>query len=317
MNEEQRPLGGPDEQAPEQHAPENPEQPAALVNLENTTPIGNYPPAEQPRSVNLEGTSPIGNYPPPTGSPFLYPSPPPAEDPSAATSPLIPPPRQGNGLRRLSAGAISAIAAAALAIAMVAALLGGVAGGFLVSRTDGGSASLPPAPAGSAVRPKGSIADIASRVLPSVVTIKVVGPAGSGTGSGFVMRQDGYILTNNHVVEAATAKGKITVLFSDGQSSDATIIGQDASYILTNTHIVEAATAKGKITVLFSDGQSSDATIIGQDASYILTNNHVVEAATAKGKITVLFSDGQSSDATIIGQDASYDLAVIRVDRRN
>jgi len=232
MNEEQRPLGGPDAQAPEQHAPENPEQPAAPVNLENTTPIGNYPPAEQPRSVNLEGTSPIGNYPPPTGSPFLYPSPPPAEDPSAATSPLIPPPRQGNGLRRLSAGAISAIAAAALAIAMVAALLGGVAGGFLVSRTDGGSASLPPAPAGSAVRPKGSIADIASRVLPSVVTIKVVGPAGSGTGSGFVMRQDGYILTNNHVVEAATATGKITVLFSDGQSSDATIIGQDASYDL-------------------------------------------------------------------------------------
>jgi putative serine protease PepD len=64
------------------------------------------------------------------------------------------------------------------------------------------------------------------------VTIKVEGPAGAGTGSGFVMRKDGYILTNNHVVDAATAKGKITVLFSDGKSSDATIIGHDESYDL-------------------------------------------------------------------------------------
>src|SRR5664279_5135169 len=94
------------------------------------------------------------------------------------------------------------------------------------------SASLPPAPASSPVRPLGSIADIASRILPSVVTIKVEGPAGAGTGSGFVMRQDGYILTNNHVVDAARAKGKITVLFSDGKSSDATVIGHDESYDL-------------------------------------------------------------------------------------
>jgi putative serine protease PepD len=204
MNEEQRPLRGPDEQAPEQHA--------------------------APESI--ESTTPVGSYPPPTGSPYLYSSPPAAEDRPAATSPLVPPSLQGKGLRSLGAGAISAIAAAALAIAMVAALCGGLAGALLVSRADGAGASLPPAPAGSAVRPKGSIADIASRVLPSVVTIKVVGPAGSGTGSGFVMRQDGYILTNNHVVDAATAKGTITVLFSDGQSSDATVIGHDASYDL-------------------------------------------------------------------------------------
>jgi putative serine protease PepD len=116
---------------------------------------------------------------------------------------------------------------------MVAALFGGMAGAFLVSRGDGGGdVSLPPPPAGSIVRPQGSIADIAARVLPSVVTIKVEGPAASGTGSGFVMRKDGYILTNNHVVEAAGVKGKMTVLFSDGKSADATIIGRDESYDL-------------------------------------------------------------------------------------
>ena len=115
---------------------------------------------------------------------------------------------------------------------MVAALFGGIAGAFLVSRGESGEASLPPAPVGSVARPQGSIANIAARILPAVVTIKVEGPAGAGTGSGFVMRKDGYILTNNHVVDAATAKGKITVLFSDGKSSDATIIGRDESYDL-------------------------------------------------------------------------------------
>ena len=134
-------------------------------------------------------------------------------------------------MRSLSTGAISAIAAAAVALAMVAALLGGLAGGFLVSRTYGASGSLRDAPAGSAVRPKGSIADIDSRALPCVVTIRVVGRTGSGTGPGFVMRQDGYILTNNHVV-ADGAKGQATVIFSDGQSSAATVIGLDQFYDL-------------------------------------------------------------------------------------
>jgi len=64
------------------------------------------------------------------------------------------------------------------------------------------------------------------------VTIKVKGPDAAGTGSGFVLRKDGYILTNNHVVDAATATGKITVLFSDGKSADATVIGRDESYDL-------------------------------------------------------------------------------------
>jgi putative serine protease PepD len=220
MNDEQRPLGGQEElapgRAPEYIAP-NPERAA-----EDTAP------------VNLESTTPIANYPPPTGSPFLHPSPPP-EGPTLAASPVTPHSSEhhgSHGLRSLGAGAITAIVAGGLAIAMVAALFGGMAGAFLMSRADGGDVSLPPAPVGSSVRASGSIADIASRILPSVVTIKVEGPAGAGTGSGFVMRQDGYILTNNHVVDAAGAKGKITVLFSDGRSSDATVIGHDESYDL-------------------------------------------------------------------------------------
>jgi putative serine protease PepD len=122
--------------------------------------------------------------------------------------------------------------AGALAMTMVAALFGGMVGAYLVSRGQGGSVALPPAPAGSTARPSGSIAAVASRILPSVVTIRVKGADAAGTGSGFVMRSDGYILTNNHVVEGAGTTGTITVLFSDGKSSDATIVGRDESYDL-------------------------------------------------------------------------------------
>jgi putative serine protease PepD len=204
MDEEQRPLGGRDERSPEQL----------------TAP------------VNLQSTQPIGDYPPPAGSPFVHESPPPDERPSVSPSSATTQSPERGGVKGLGVGAILALVAGALAIAMVAALFGGMTGAFLVNRGNGGDASLPPAPVGSVARPKGSIADIAARTLPSVVTIKVAGTSGTGTGSGFVMRKDGYILTNNHVVDAATSKGKITVLFSDGKSLVATIIGRDESYDL-------------------------------------------------------------------------------------
>jgi putative serine protease PepD len=101
-----------------------------------------------------------------------------------------------------------------------------------MGRRDGVSATLPVPVAGSTARPAGSIADIAAKALPSVVTIKVTGADAGGTGSGFVLRQDGYILTNNHVVEGAGNSGKITVLFTDGKVSEAKVIGRDASYDL-------------------------------------------------------------------------------------
>jgi|SRR5665648_317935 len=182
--------------------------------------------------VNLESTMPIGDYPPPGGSPVVHQSSPPVGPSFEGASPVITNSSEHSGLHGLGAGAVFAIVAGALAIAMVAALFGGIAGAFLVGRSDGAAASLPPAPAGSIARPKGSIADVAAKSLPAVVTISVKGPVAVGTGSGFVIRKDGYILTNNHVVEAGAAKGKTTVLFSDGKTANATIIGRDASYDL-------------------------------------------------------------------------------------
>lgn len=69
---------------------------------------------------------------------------------------------------------------------------------------------------------------IYTAVNPSVVNIQITESYGpsyiSGEGSGFVWDMEGYIVTNNHVVENASM---ITVVFSDGTSADAKLVGND------------------------------------------------------------------------------------------
>ncbi|WP_145987859.1 S1C family serine protease, partial [Streptomyces hygroscopicus] len=81
-------------------------------------------------------------------------------------------------------------------------------------------------------RAPGSVAGIAARSLPGVVTIHVRGGSEEGTGTGFVLDKRGHILTNNHVVEPAGTGGDISVTFNSGQDADAEIIGRDAGYDL-------------------------------------------------------------------------------------
>ncbi len=82
-------------------------------------------------------------------------------------------------------------------------------------------------------RPANSVAGIAKRVLPSVVSIEAKDADGGATGSGFVIASDGYILTNNHVIASSvTSGGDIIVRLQDGTAYDATVVGRDASYDL-------------------------------------------------------------------------------------
>lgn len=75
---------------------------------------------------------------------------------------------------------------------------------------------------------------IAALITPSVVSVKVVSSAGSGSGSGWVYRTSGgqtFIVTNNHVVEsAATAGGSIGIETSTGEQMSATLVGRDPIY---------------------------------------------------------------------------------------
>lgn len=122
---------------------------------------------------------------------------------------------------------------AALVLAVIAGLVGSVVGnitsvGSLMNR----GVNLVTV-SNSIERKPDSVAGIAQRVLPSVVSISAETTNGGGAGSGFIIDSAGYILTNNHVVEdAATSGGSITVTLNDGKTIGAKVIGRDSSYDL-------------------------------------------------------------------------------------
>ena len=68
---------------------------------------------------------------------------------------------------------------------------------------------------------------VATAALPSVVTVFVTGPGGSGSGSGAVIRADGVVLTNDHVIAAAAETGTIEVLLNSGERLSARLVGTD------------------------------------------------------------------------------------------
>ncbi|MFM1992834.1 MAG: hypothetical protein RL600_662 [Actinomycetota bacterium] len=73
------------------------------------------------------------------------------------------------------------------------------------------------------------ITGAASLAAPSVVTLSVSGIGGSGSGSGVFLTEDGYILTNSHVVtlDGSTASVKIEVKTYDGHVYEGKVIGTD------------------------------------------------------------------------------------------
>lgn len=120
-----------------------------------------------------------------------------------------------------------------LVVSLVTALLAGSLGGalgyaFAVRTASPAGTSLDsfaPLPPGAAQRPPESMAGVAERMLPSVVTVRVNGRGGASVGSGFVATRDGYVITNDHVVAASS--GKATVVFNDGTSASASVVGTD------------------------------------------------------------------------------------------
>jgi S1-C subfamily serine protease len=116
--------------------------------------------------------------------------------------------------------------------ALLAALLGaGVGTGVTyvaLDRNDGTTTLPSRAPViNSNGQSSEAVAAVARAVLPSIVRIDVSeGGFGEGTGSGVIYRPDGYIITNNHVVEDAT---DIQVTLANGQELAARLVGTASS----------------------------------------------------------------------------------------
>ncbi|MBI2866129.1 MAG: trypsin-like peptidase domain-containing protein [Chloroflexi bacterium] len=118
-----------------------------------------------------------------------------------------------------------------------------------------------------------SIADIVERVKPAVVSIQVEGVQFNiflqpvpleGAGSGFIFDSQGYILTNNHVIEGATS---IQVSLPDGRTFAARTIGRDPNQDLA---------------VLKIEGQDLPALPLG-DSSSLRVGDWVIALGNALG----------------------------------
>ena len=83
---------------------------------------------------------------------------------------------------------------------------------------------------------------MAARILPSVVSLEVDRGAEGDTGTGIVISDDGYVLTNNHVVASAAGGGRITVVLADEQRVPGTIVGRDR---VNDLAVVRVAGARG------------------------------------------------------------------------
>ena len=136
------------------------------------------------------------------------------------------------------------------AIVVAAALVGGVAGfgggAILNGISEDRSTGVAQGPDTVTVNNPGSVNEttaVATEALPSVVTIEVAGSDEAGSGSGVIISDDGYVLTNTHVVTlgGAAADPTIRVTTSDGRIFAATVVGTDPIYDLAVIKLTDAS----------------------------------------------------------------------------
>lgn len=119
-----------------------------------------------------------------------------------------------------------------IVLAALTGLLGGSAGSFLTNlysnddqfaSSNGGTITI------SDTSSLNTASAVALKSTPSVVTIEVASNNISGSGSGVIISEDGYIVTNNHVASMAGdgATATIRVTLSDGRLFSASVVGTD------------------------------------------------------------------------------------------
>ncbi|MGC4897519.1 trypsin-like peptidase domain-containing protein [Micromonospora sp. DT31] len=137
------------------------------------------------------------------------------------------------------------------ALALVLMFGSGVAGGALaLGLSDGGGVTRTYSAA--PVINGADLPKIAASVQDSIVTIMT----GSGEGSGVILSADGFVLTNNHVV-AGAGNDTVRVVFADGKSASAKVVGTDPK---TDLAVVQASGVSDLKAARFGD---SDAMQVG------------------------------------------------------
>lgn len=146
-----------------------------------------------------------------------------------------------------------------------------------------------------------TVKQISQKVRTSVVG--VIGQSAnsfssSSVGSGIIMSSDGYIITNNHVIEGMTA---INVVLDDGTSYNARVIGSDAR---TDLAVIKVD-AKNLVPAEFGDSdkleQGDPAIAIGNPAGLQLQNTVTSGIISAINRDIII----EDRTMTLIQTDAS------------
>jgi S1-C subfamily serine protease len=270
-----------------------------------TGPAG--PPQEQPAAAPLTTPMPPAQ-PPYGGQPYTGHSP---WAPQQAQTPPTPPYYPGYGGHPLPAPEPTSTSTPRRAGRLRIGIAGLVAGALIGGGAGAGAAALFDDPAATASTSAAAqnvtiknpetattATAAAAKAAPSVVTIYVSSGSNSGSGSGVVLTDDGYVLTNNHVVTLEGAgTGTVQVRTADGTLYDATVVGTDPASDLA---VVKLDDASGLTPATFAD---SDKVQVGDIAVAIgaplgLSNTVTDGIISATGRAVATGST--QDDATVI-----------------
>jgi putative serine protease PepD len=195
------------------------------------------------------------------------------------------------------------VAAAVLAAALVAGGVGGGIGYWAAEHNDDGidSTTVSAAEAPRDLRREaGTVAAVAGKALPSVVTIEaqsggegVQGETEGGTGTGFVYDREGHILTNNHVVASAAEGGTLSATFSNGKKYDAEVVGRAQGYDVAVLKLKNAPAGLTPLALGNSDRVAVGDSTIAIGAPFGLSNTVTTGIISAKNR-PVASGDGSS-----------------------
>lgn len=114
---------------------------------------------------------------------------------------------------------------------------------------------------------------------------------GTSSGSGFILSEDGYIVTNYHVIDGANA---IKVTLNNGQEYDATLIGGEET---NDVAVLKIKDVSGLKPVVLGD---SDTLVVGQQVSTIGNALGTLSFSQTSGNVSGVGRSVTMSDGTII-----------------
>lgn len=202
----------------------------------------------------------------------------------------------GKSGRGRGSGLVAAVAVAAL----VAGGIGGALGYWAADRNDNGTSGSSTTISASDTprdlkRPAGTVAGVAAKALPSVVTIDAQGGEGEGgTGTGFVYDKEGHILTNNHVVASAADSGELSATFSDGKKYAAEVVGRAQGYDVAVLKLKNPPAGLAPLPLGNSEGVAVGDSTIAIGAPFGLSNTVTTGIISAKNR-PVASGDGSSN----------------------